>query len=250
MNKKYIIVGVFLLCGCNSVIIPQSFQYKEVVTDDFTLASWQKLTDSTAPVKFYIEGDGFAFNAHGQPTSDPTPHGKMIREMAFGDNSPNVVYLARPCQYVMSAKCQQRYWTTARFAPETVRSTFQAIQKIAPDKELILVGFSGGAQVAGLVAVREPSLKVKKLITVGGNLDHQAWTAYHHLPDLAESLNLKDYQQTYLKIPQVHYVGKKDEIITPQLNVDFAGANNVVIVDDASHGSGWESIYTAVWDER
>ena len=250
MVKKYVVAVVFLLCGCNSIIIPDDFTYTEIKTDDFTLASWQKLTDSTAPVKFYIEGDGFAFNAHGQPTSDPTPHGKMIREMAFGDNSPNVVYLARPCQYVMSSKCQQRYWTTARFAPEVVRSSAQAIKQITKNREAILIGFSGGAQVAGLIAVTEPSIKIKELITIGGNLDHQAWTDYHHLPPLTDSMNLRDYRETYLKLPQKHYVGKNDNIIVPELNIDFAGKENVVIVDKASHGSGWNSIYPMIWQIR
>ena len=250
MFKKFV-AGLFIfLCGCNSVIIPDTFTYKEIVTDDFTLASWQKITDATSPVKFYIEGDGSAFNAHGQPTDNPTPRGKMIREIAFGDYSPNVVYLARPCQYVMSDKCQQRYWTTARFAPEVVRSSAQAVKQISQNREAILIGFSGGAQVAGLVAVTEPSVKVKELITIGGNLDHQAWTTYHDLPPLKDSMNLKDYKEAYLKLPQTHYVGKKDRVIVPELNISFAGKKNVVIVDKASHGSGWENIYPAIWQRR
>ncbi|MDD7312777.1 MAG: alpha/beta hydrolase, partial [bacterium] len=64
------------------------------------MASWQKITHPTAPYKIYIEGDGHAFNAHGQPTGNPTPKGTLVRELAFGDNHENVIYLARPCQYV------------------------------------------------------------------------------------------------------------------------------------------------------
>ncbi|MBR2299926.1 MAG: hypothetical protein IJ870_05075 [Alphaproteobacteria bacterium] len=66
----------------------------------FKIASWQKITDKNAPYKIYIEGDGFAFNAHGSPTTNPTPKNTFLRQIAFNDPSKNVVYLARPCQYV------------------------------------------------------------------------------------------------------------------------------------------------------
>lgn len=57
--------------------------------------------------KIYIEGDGRAFDIDGQPTSDPTPRGTMLREIAFGDTHPNVVYLGRPCQFVTNSACRQ-----------------------------------------------------------------------------------------------------------------------------------------------
>ena len=248
--KKYVSVFVFLLCGCNSVIIPDAFVYKEVETDGFTLASWQKLTDCTAPVKFYIEGDGRAFNSSGLPTQNPTPHGKMIREVAFGDNSPNVVYLARPCQFVKDAKCEQKYWTTARFAPEVIRSEAQAIKKIAQDRPVILVGFSGGAQVAGLVAVQNPDITVHQLITIAGNLDHKSWTEYHHLPSLNESLDLADYKEKYRLFPQIHYVGTKDEIIPQSITLDFVRYSNVIPVKGAKHSDGWQNIYSQIWEKN
>ena len=50
-------------------------------------------------VKIYIEGDGHSFNAHGFPTSDPTPHSYFLREIAFADKNNQVTYLARPCQF-------------------------------------------------------------------------------------------------------------------------------------------------------
>ena len=70
--------------------MPADFVYKEVETRNFTLASRQKVTNPAAPYKIYIEGDGYAFNA---------------REPAFDDDSPNVIYLARPCQYIKSGIC-------------------------------------------------------------------------------------------------------------------------------------------------
>jgi pimeloyl-ACP methyl ester carboxylesterase len=166
MIKKLLIILLFgWVVGCaHTLAVSQEFAYTEIKTAAFTLASWQKITDKNAPYKIYIEGDGYAFNSRGQPTNNPTPKGTLVRELAFGDKSPNVVYLARPCQYVKSGICAQRHWTTARFAPEIINSEYEAVKQIAGNNEVVLVGFSGGAQVAGLIAVLKPDIKVKKLL--------------------------------------------------------------------------------------
>ena len=117
---KRLLFLLLFLGSCSSISIPPEFVYKEIRTRNFNLASWQKITNPQAVYKIYIEGDGYAFNAHGRPTQDPTPKGTLVRELAFGDKSPNVIYLARPCQYIKSPICSQRHWTTARFAPEIV----------------------------------------------------------------------------------------------------------------------------------
>lgn len=247
--QKVVLIIVLVLCGCHSVIVPEDFAYEEIKTNHFILASWQKITDASAPVKFYIEGDGAAFNAYGKPTKNPTPKGKMIRELAFGDMGPNVVYLARPCQYVKDDMCEQKYWTTARFAPEVIDSSYEAIKKIAGDRSVVLVGFSGGAQVAGLVSVLNKDLKVKKLITIAGNLNHEEWTSYHHVPALSNSLSLADYRNKYLRFSQVHYAGKEDNIMPKNLIADFTNGHNLIIVEEASHGKGWEKVYPLIWKE-
>lgn len=245
------LITVLFLTSCSSVKVPADYEYKEVATRDFTLASWQKISNPQAAYKIYIEGDGYAFDARGRATQDPTPRGTLVRELAFGDPSPNVIYLARPCQYVKSPVCSQRHWTSARFAPEIINAEYQAIKQIAGNKPVILTGFSGGAQVAGLVAAAKPGLNVKKIITIAGNLDHLSWTQYHHLPPLNESMNLESYRKQFAKIPQIHYVGSDDKVIPPALVREFVGNNNEIIeVDNASHNSGWESIYNAIWDEE
>ena len=242
---------LFLLSGCSSIAVPPAYVYKEIPTRDFTLASWQKVTNPAAPYKIYIEGDGHAFNAHGRATQDPTPRGTLVRELAFGDDFPNVVYLARPCQYIKSPVCSKRHWTTARFAPEIINAEYAAVKQIAGDNPVVLIGFSGGAQIAGLIASAKPGLNVKKIITIAGNLDHLAWTQYHNLPPLTESLNLESYRKQFAKIPQIHYVGEKDDVIPPILAYEFIRNPTLIIeVKDAEHNSGWEKIYSAVWQEK
>ena len=246
------IIGILLLlCSCKGVDVPQNFNYKEIKTSSFNLASWQKITNPKSVYKIYIEGDGYAFNAYGQPTQNPTPKETLVRELAFGDSSPNVIYLARPCQYVKSTMCSQKYWTTARFAPEVINAEYEAIKQIAGDNPTILIGFSGGAQIAGLVATTKSGLNIKKIISVAGNLDHLAWTEHHHLPPLSASMNLKNYYNQFTQIPQIHYVGVDDKVIPPHLVKSFVKENaQIICINGATHNSGWKSIYPQIWKIR
>ena len=169
----------------------------------------------------------------------------------MGDNSPNVVYIARPCQYIKSPICSKRHWTTARFAPEIINAEYETIRQIAGNNPVVLVGFSGGAQVAGLVATAKRGLNVKKIITIAGNLDHLAWTQYHNLPPLNESMNLESYRTQFAKLPQIHYVGSNDEVIPLVLVRKFVGNDDLIVeVNGATHNEGWESIYNQVWSEK
>ena len=246
-----ILIILLLLSGCAAIKAPADFVYKEIPTRDFTLASWQKITNPFGTYKIYIEGDGYAFNAHGRATQDPTPKGILMRELAFEDDSPNVVYLARPCQYVKSPICSKRHWTTARFAPEVINAEYAAVKQIAGDNPVVLIGFSGGAQVAGLITAAKPGLNVKKIITIAGNLDHLAWTQYHNLPPLNESMNLESYRKQFAQIPQIHYVGSNDEVMPPVLVRDFVSKNTRVFeVRGATHNSGWEEIYPEIRNEK
>ena len=238
MLKALIIL--FFVAGCTAIKAPTDFVYKEIPT-----------RDPFGTYKIYIEGDGYAFNAHGRATQDPTPKGTLVRELAFGDNNPNVVYLARPCQYIKSPICSKRHWTTARFAPEVINAEYAAVKQIAGDNPVILIGFSGGAQVAGLIASAKQGLNVKKIITIAGNLDHLAWTQYHNLPPLNESMNLESYRKQFAQIPQIHYVGSDDKVMPPVLVRDFVGEScNLIEVRGATHNSGWEKIYSQIRNEK
>lgn len=243
-------LSLFLLCRCSTITVPQEFSYKAIDTSYFKIASWQKITAPNKPYKIYIEGDGYAFNSSGYPTQDPTPKGKLMRELAFGDNSPNVIYLARPCQYIKTNACLTKYWTTARFAPEVVNAEFEAIKKTIGNSPAILIGFSGGAQIAGLVASAKKGLNITKIITIAGNLNHSAWTELHNLSPLNESMNLENYREQFIAIPQIHYAGTNDKVIPPHLIKNFVGNNiTVIMVNGATHNSGWENIYKTIHQE-
>lgn len=250
MKKLFILILLFL-CGCSSITIPQEYVYKEVRTDTFKIATWQKITNPQAVYKIYIEGDGHAFNARGKPTQDPTPRSYFVRDLAFNDPNENVVYIARPCQFVKSPICTQRHWTTARFAPEVINAEYEVIKQIAGNNQVVLVGFSGGAHIAGLITTAKTRLNVKKIITIAGNLDHLAWTEYHNLPPLNESMNLENYYNQFMKLPQIHYVGEKDKVIPSILTKQFIKDEKlIIIVPEATHNNGWNNIYRKIHTEN
>ena len=78
-----------------------------------------------------------------------------------------------------------------------------------------------------------------------------AWTTYHGLPPINESLSLESYRRQYLEIPQIHYAGSGDKVMPAALIEDFVGGKHPVVrVEGATHNSGWEKIYLPVRQEK
>lgn len=164
----------------------------------------------------YIEGDGMAWQSRHQISDDPTPVRPLALELALQHAIGAAVYLARPCQYAASTgarSCDPGYWTRRRFSPEVIAATSVAIDALKRRhgaSDLMLVGYSGGAAVAALVAANRSD--VTRLVTVAGTLDHGAWTSLHQVSPLDGSLNPADAWAKLLTVPQVHFVGGKDPI--------------------------------------
>lgn len=231
-----------LIGGCVAYTPPSNFTYHEIATPQFTLASWQKIDKPGADLTIYIEGDGYAFNYEGKASRDPTPRSTALREIAFRDNDSNIVYLARPCQYVMSKNCQKKDWTTGRYSQNIINAETEAVRQLlrqTGSREVILVGYSGGAMIAALIAVQNPNIRIKKLITIAGLLEHRNWAEYHHVSPLKDSLDLQEYQKDFAKISQVHFLGENDKIIPQNLS---PVAGEAVIINGATHSSGWENL--------
>ena len=235
MNFKQIsLCALFGLTACASVTLePYSFTYIPVQTDEFEIATWQDLANASAPVHIYIEGDGYAFNRHGQPTSNPTPRKNLVRNLAARDKNTNVVYVARPCQYIKSPNCDVSDWTDARFSEAVIDSMYTAIKTIAKNRPIILIGYSGGAMVSGLIIQKHPELNVQKWITVAGVLNHKDWTEYFGDAPLTGSLNLNKLPQ----VSQVHYIADGDIVVPNELTRRWAKASDIVVVKNAKHDS-------------
>ena len=202
---------------------------------------WHKVVLDTAPFKLaaflpeplpagelltvYIEGDGFAWASSSEPSLDPTPVHPVGLQLALRHPGGHAVYLARPCQYAhaVSPDCDQAWWTARRFAPEVIAASSTALDALKARtgaKRLVLVGYSGGAAVAALLAARRGD--VARLVTVAGNLDPRAWTAHHGLAPLAGSLDPVDEIARLSAIAQIHFVGARDSVVPPALVRAFA----------------------------
>lgn len=201
----------------------------------------------------YIEGDGLAWLGPNEVSDDPTPRTPIALQLALRHPGSGAAYLARPCQYVQGENarhCAPRYWTQARFAPEVVQATNQALNTLMQDAEarqLVLVGYSGGGAVAALVAAQRTD--VLRLVTVAGNLDHPAWTRWHRVTPLAQSLNPADAWERLLSVPQVHLSGARDTIVPPALALGYvqrypAGRTpELRVLPDQDHACCWVQIW-------
>lgn len=166
----------------------------------------------------YIEGDGSAWRSRSRVSSDPTPDDPVALRLALRDPAPGVLYLARPCQYVsgkLIASCDPALWTSARFSREVIDAMDHAItaSKLSPEERLTLVGYSGGGVVATLLASRRRD--VDELVTVAAPLDIVAWTNYHQVSPLKDSLTPSEREPGYGTIREFHFHGGKDLVVPP-----------------------------------
>lgn len=227
-----------LLSACASAPAPEARRQQAI--ELARAQHWQALTLSAPPFQLqafvpetftaerrlviYLEGDGFAWRTSRQPSDDPTPINPLALRLALAQPGGNAAYLARPCQYLGAdrAPCSQRYWTDARFAENLVASFDQAVSTLktrAKADELVLVGYSGGAAMALLLAARRDD--VSRVVTVAGNLDHRAWTTFHRVQPLSASLNPADFGPRLSHVEQIHLVGADDAVLPPPLAERF-----------------------------
>lgn len=231
MKKLLIFV---LLSGCAGAhwVAPDDFQYMPIKTEYYEIATWQKINNpKNNHIHIYIEGDGRAFDAYGQPTDNPTPHGTLVRDLAAQDNFDNVVYVARPCQFIMDKNCSASDWTYGRFSQKIIDAESRAIKQIAKNKKITIIGYSGGAMVSGLIIKQNPKLKFEKWITIAGVLNHKKWTEYFGDKPLNESIDM----ETLPNIAQIHFVGGRDKVVPYDLAKTWADEKDISLILNASH---------------
>ncbi len=252
---KVIWLLVLALAGCAGLpaVEPQAlaqqygFVVSDIAVDGFVLRTYQRVTDPQKPWHLYIEGDGRAWLSISQPSADPTPRQPVALQLAVRDPWPNVIYLARPCQYTLnkSPACQVEYWTSRRFSSDVIDSMNRAVEVLAqqvPRQPIHLIGYSGGGAVAVLLAARRDD--IASLRTVAGNLDHVALNAHHKVSSMPGSLNAMDVAVLLKRLPQIHFVGGKDKVVPEFVAQNFVRAtgsecSTLVKQSAASHDDGW-----------
>ncbi len=219
----------------------------------FNLTGWERVQQPNAPVDLYIEGDGLAWLDKHTKSMNPTPPDPLALRLAAADKRDNVFYLARPCQYTGlrgEGSCSDIYWTTGMAAAEVVSAYQQALDDIKARYHVTgfnLVGYSGGAAIAVLVAAgRTDILSIR---TVAGNTDYAAFTALHEVSSISGSIDPASVAAKVAQIPQMHFIGGEDTVV-PQAVFDgwkqASGTSTCVhsnIITAADHEKGWAEVW-------
>ena len=231
------------------------FQARYLQAGQFTLLSFFRAggDGGSSPLVVYIGGDGDAWKNRFVLARDPTPRDPQTLKLAVQEPAPNVVFLARPCQYTTPATargCHPRYWAHGRYAEEVIEAISLAIDRykaMVGAGEVELVGFSGGGTVAALIAARRPD--IVGLTTVASNLDHAAWTAHHDLTPLRGSLNPADFAHQLEAVPQVHLAGEDDDVVPPAIIESYIGRmadhsrTRLIVMSDFGHDCCWSRLW-------
>lgn len=198
-----------------SIAATAGLRYQVRSAGVFDIATWWRGDPADGGAwRVYIEGDGAAWRSRRRVSADPTPADPVALRLAAADPAPRVLYLARPCQYVLGEQrrnCDPRYWSGARYGQEVLRAYLDLVGDfLAGEVRLDLVGYSGGGVLAGLLAARLDG--VNTWVSVAANLDHRAWTDYHRVSTLTDSLELWNDVDVLGRQSQWHLWGADDQI--------------------------------------
>lgn len=203
---------------------------------------------SNKNMHIYIEGDGLAWISSQRVSENPTPVNPLALKLALQDDHPCVAYLSRPCQYVDSTKCEQKYWTSHRYAPEVIKSYNEILNDIRNNNTgyFSLFGYSGGGAIASILSAQRND--IQQLVTIAGNLDTQYWSNLHNLEPLFGSLNPADFSDKLSKINQYHFIGAKDKIIDESVFISYS--SRFKDGSKINHKIFKEFTHNCCWDEH
>lgn len=216
---------------------------------DITAYTTDLASCSGKNIHIYIEGDGLAWVSSQRVSDNPTPINPLALKLALQDAHPCVAYLSRPCQYTDSAKCEQKYWTSHRYAPEVIESYNEILDEMKNNNNtgsFSLFGYSGGGAVVALLSAQRSD--VRQFVTIAGNLDTQHWSNLHHLEPLFGSLNPADFSDKLSNTNQYHFIGEKDKIIDESVFISYSSRfkDNSKI----DHKIFKEFTHNCCWDEH
>lgn len=222
--KKAWFIQAFLFCtACASVesridtaqdiMMEKGFIGKTLPTAPLPLYTAYRQGLPSEPLTIVIEGDGYAWVDRHTLSDNPTPRDPIGLKIATSLPRP-AYYLARPCQYVESASCEASLWSAARFSPAVIESYMQALDQIKAEthsEKLNLVGFSGGAYIALVMAARRTDIVTVR--TIAGLLDPGAWTAAHEISAVQTAGSIDDLLRNSAATSFTHFCGGEDDVV-------------------------------------
>ena len=263
----YIFVVLFVLTGCglmtdvrqqtaNHIARPAFMVERFIPAGDFQLQAWERMHAPNDVATVYIEGDGLRHKSNtakmpaNLPIMSPTPNNPVALHLASRDLSENLAYLSRPCQFIKMPEdkgCDASYWKEKRYTPEVIKAYETALNNIAAHYNITgfhLVGYDGGANIAAVLAARRND--ILSLRTVAGDLNPNFTIDNNGLATLASnSVIAADYGTRLAGVPQHHFIGAADKVITPGIYHSYrqmVGLSDCIhysLVQDADHTRGW-----------
>lgn len=227
---------------------------REIVAAPYLLTVYDRIPSPGTPANLYIEGDGLAWLGRNTISPDPTPTDPVALRLAALDPAANVIYLARPCQYSKMSDpqqaCNNEDWTGGRFSPRVIAAMNDALNQIKAQTKVSgfnLIGYSGGGGIAALLTAQRDD--VLSLRSVAGLLDHKRFTEDHKISPLTQSLNPVDVAYKIAAVPQLHFIGGDDNVVTEDIFQSFldsstlhsasSGCIRSEIVPVVTHNEGW-----------
>ncbi len=224
----------------------ENFKESIYTTPYFEIYSLNKIKNRSGKIIVYIEGDGVSWIDRFTISSNPTPINPLAFKLSKIDENENIIYLARPCQYVTTINCENdEIWTFAQYS-EPVLSTYKfIIDSLIDYDEIHIVGYSGGAGIAMyLASLNHP--KIKSIKTVAGNINHNRLTRLNNISSLDKSVNFFEIENKSKNVPQIHYFGKEDITVPKALFLNYKNNdkninNKCIKIQEvnATHNLGW-----------
>lgn len=215
---------------------------------------------SDSLLNVHIEGDGYAWVDGQFPSDDPTPVTPLGLELAMAQPVGAVAYIGRPCQYLgadSDRRCHKQVWTNARFSDAVVQATSSALDQLKSQSrahQLQLIGYSGGAAVALLVAAQR--MDVSRIIAVAGNLDPVTWAEMMKVQPLNGSRDTRLVVEATSRIPQIYLVGGKDRVVPAALTENFAKMYplgkrpRIIDLPENNHACCWVDQWPTLWNQE
>ncbi|MEC4750111.1 alpha/beta hydrolase [Methylomicrobium sp. Wu6] len=199
----------------------------------------------------YLDGDGSPWIHHQLIADNPTPRNPLVLRLISQDPSASL-YLGRPCYHGFGTKppCTAELWTLRRYSKtvvDTMTAALRELRNALHPRKTVLIGFSGGAALAMLLAERMDGLS--GIVTIAGNLDPDAWAERHHYSPLTGSENPAKHPPLSDKIFQLHLAGAKDTNIPPDLiraAVQRQPSATFIVLPDADHDCCWEKLWPPI----
>lgn len=178
---------------------------------------------SETALHIYVGGDGRAFVNRRSVALDPTSYPDQALQLMLED-SATTYYIGRPCYHgaAVDEGCEARLWTTKRYSMEVVDSVASVIDTLHrrhPNKDIRLIGYSGGGVIALLAAIQLSY--VRSVVTVASPLDTEAWIKLHGYSPLIDSINPVEIEQWPVELRQWHFLGGEDVNVTYETQSRF-----------------------------